>query len=72
MLVVTLIQLSMFPSPTSWTFLVVGGILFVVTLVGFLGALRENRCLLWIYDITLTILILAKGDSEFYFMNGLY
>ena len=50
----------------SYTFLCVGGILFVVTFVGFLGALRENRCFLLIYDSMLFILIMGKGrrDSE--------
>ena len=48
----------------SWTFLCVGGILFMVTFVGFLGALRENRCLLLIYDVLLFILIMAKGRRK--------
>jgi len=55
----------------SWTFLCVGGILFVVTLVGFLGALRENRVCLVIYDFMLCILIAAKTGGLIYFFYTL-
>jgi len=54
-------------SDFSLTFLCVGGILFAVTFVGFLGALRENRCLLLIYDSLLAILITAKAVGMVYF-----
>jgi len=50
-----------FLSDVSMALLCVGIVLFIVTFFGFLGALRENRCLLTGYNLLLFLLIIAKG-----------
>ena len=53
-------QLSDLTSNAAFVFLFVGGLIFITTFTGCIGALRENSCLLCLYAVIIGIMLLLE------------